>query len=79
MEAKSRIAAVPTNAFAIALLVLAVFALLAGGYAIRLATAATPAAVHATSSVSGASSAQAGGGTGVSTPNCYWVGGHRGC
>ena len=78
MEAKSRIAAVPTNAFAIAVLVLAAFALLAGGYAIRLATAATPAAVHAASSVSGASSAQSGD-TGVSAPTCYWVGGHRGC
>ena len=75
MEARSRIAAAPTNAFAIALLVLAALVLLAGGYAIRFATSAAPAAGHAASSVSSASS----GGAGLSAPNCYVVGGHRGC
>ena len=76
MEAKSRIALVPAKTFVIALMVVAAFALLAGGYAIRLATSATPAAAHAASSVSSASASAAGG---VAAPTCFWVNGHRGC
>lgn len=79
MEAKSRIAVVPVKAFTIALLALAAFVLLAGGYAIRLATYAAPAAAQSASSASAPSSSSASGAPGVSAPGCTWVGDHRGC
>ena len=74
MEANSRIAGVPAMALVIALAVLAALALLAGGYAIRLATAASATAVHTTSA-----STQSGESSVGSGPTCYWVNGRRGC
>ena len=81
MHSKSRIALMPVSGFTIALLVLAAFALLAGGYAIRFATFGGPAAGHA-STVSGQLGASTSGAAGVSdnpAPDCYWVNDHRGC
>ena len=75
MEAKSRIAPVPGKALVITLAVLlAALALLAGGYAIRLATATSATPAH-TASVS----AQSGESNIGSAPSCYWVNGRRGC
>lgn len=74
MEAKSRIGVVPARRVLIALALFAALAFLAGGYAIRLATAASATPTQA-GAVSGQSSTSASG----SSPSCYWVNGRRGC
>lgn len=74
MEAKSRLAVFPSKAVLVAVALLAALAFLAGGYAIRLATASSssPAPVHA-SVISGPAA------PGLSDAGCVTSGDHRGC
>lgn len=74
MEARSRITTLPRQAvLAIAVALLVTFAL-AGGYAIRFATAPAAAPTHSTTVWSAGGSSASG-----TDPGCVVVGGHRGC